>query len=280
MGATSQVSEKGKGLSVTRKTDEETAGVDSRVAVHRKFFENDHLLWALLSNLSQGELLRLQCVSRRWKAAIELSYELCSRVFRPHTLATDEGPVSDYRFNSFVSERIRWTPAMDMDQINFSEFKSVQESPCLRAMATSGASWRSQLICWPAPFDITISSDVGAEEGAPLLRITCPHPVVSSESNDACGTTIEAPEDDDDSGEVMKLNTKDFPHNEGKEVNGITFEDLLYAMRQQYIEFDYAFEAVYEYLDLETDVAGKWVTRLTFRDDRGIPNLWVSILLF
>jgi hypothetical protein len=281
MGAISQVSEKEDGLSATTKTDGEIAEVDSRVSAHRKFFENDHLLWALLSNMSQGELLRLQCVSRRWKSAIELSHELCSRVFRPHNLATVKGPVSSYRFNSFVSTRIRWTPAMDMDQINSSDFKSVQESPCLRAMATPGASWRSQLICWPAAFDITIFNDVGEEEGSPLLQITCPSPAISSETDDdARDTSVEAAENEEDAGPVMKLNTQDFPHNEGKVVNGITFEDLLYAMRQQYIEYDFAFEAVYEYLDPETDIAGQWATELTFREDRGTLDLEVSVLLF
>ncbi|KAM3066304.1 hypothetical protein ACMFMF_010268 [Clarireedia jacksonii] len=271
MGATSRVSEKGEGLSTTTKTDGEIAEVESRISAYRKFFDNDHLLWVLLSNMSQGELLRLQCVSRRWKAAIESSYELCSQVFRPHTMATDDGSVPSYRFNVFVSDRIRWSPAMELDQINSSDFKSVQGSPCLQAMAIPGASWRSQLICWPAVFDITVSNEVGVEEGAPLLRITCPYPA------DVQDTSIKVPDDDDDIGEVMKLNIRNFPHNEGKVVNGITFEDLLYATRQQYIEYDYAFEAVYEYLDLETDVAGQWATELTIREDRGIPNLEAHI---
>ncbi|KAH9211058.1 hypothetical protein DL95DRAFT_512208 [Leptodontidium sp. 2 PMI_412] len=266
-------------------TDGRSVGADGSLPAYERFFENDHLLWNFLSNLSQGELLRLQCVCKRWKATTDSSYTLSSQLFRPQGLGSkDESVNSVLEPNTFVSERIRWTPEMDVDQVNSSDFKTVRESKSLRAMAAPGASWRSQLISRPAIFDITVTSGVGVEEGAPLLRIICPRASQPSAPDDTIGTTepeVSEDEDEEELEEVMKLNVQEFPHNEDKAVKGITFEDVIFALRKQYIEYDTAFEARYEYLDLEAETAGRWIISFDPPDeDSELPNLQLSILLF
>ncbi|CZR51255.1 uncharacterized protein PAC_01130 [Phialocephala subalpina] len=234
-----------------------------------KFFDNKSLLERLFSFMTQPDLLPLQRVHSKWKSTMKTSpdHKLSPILFTPSTRL--EGFVTtppNAALNTFVFERLRWTPALEVHEVNSTKFKAIRDSASnfSASMGYESASWRRHLICWPPVTDLIVYNGI-IEQDIPHLRLCKGGPNDRIIKGDCVDMEI--------------LDYEDFPHNQGHLAGGITFQDLLYGLRTHYLEYDFLLETVYEDVDLEEDMAGEWRPELIIAAD-GTLRLDVGILLW
>ncbi|RFU25824.1 hypothetical protein B7463_g10510, partial [Scytalidium lignicola] len=199
--------------------------------------ETPELLIHVLGFLGQGDLLRLQRVSRRWNTLINTTPRLQSAIFDSNIGVTQyavsdamQYPSSTPRLNSFVIDRLHWSPNLDIEQVNDIRFAGVQSSQSLRMMAYQNASWRKELLSWPPVRELTvIHGTITAEE--PSLQDL----VLVSDIDSASVQRFEVGRGHERAAPLV-LDTRSFPHNHGNTSTGIKVIDVLYGLHLHYIE--------------------------------------------
>jgi hypothetical protein len=198
------------------------------------------ILSLILGNLSQGELLQLQRVCQSWRSLIKHAPNLCATTFtgqRPFQHTLTKIP----QLNTFVISRLRWCPSLETNLVNTTQFHSVELDPILQAMAYEHASWRDQYLTWPPVSKLSIAHGTISQEEPSLADLV----VISRRSgHQPPGYEEEEGEDSDSESETppFVLCIEDFPHNEGRECQGISVLDMIYGLRLHYLEFQHSLE--------------------------------------
>jgi hypothetical protein len=295
--------------SLGRLFQQRTIIMNQSIDAQQAVFGTLELLTGILRFLPQADLLRLGRVCSLWRTLIATTPTLQRTIFDPNAATSEiaEARVGTPRIlNKFVVDRLRWSPTLDLTQVNSQDFTSVRQSitPNLRAMAAKEASWRGQLLTWPPLTDLlvlrgTIEQD---EEHLQSLRLLCRSGSLQSGREGACSASADnvqdtndgaednndgEPEEDDKDADdeeegdeqtlPLVLYVEDFPHNADKACPGIRVIDLLYGLRVHYKENQYCLES-YELIDFSGPGAGKIIV---YYSETGItPQLDVTILTF
>ncbi|KAI5857216.1 hypothetical protein BZA05DRAFT_387595 [Tricharina praecox] len=210
------------------------------------------LLSNILRFLPQGDLLRLQRVSSVWHSLITTLPPLQRAIFASNARVAEVAETPRI-LNSFVIDRLRWFPSLEVSEVNSPDFTTASH---LSPMAAQEASWRMQFISWPPLHEAMVYPGIIEQEEPSLqyLHLVCRSvggktTLAGKESGTEHGSGDQAPNDEDESHGVdddeddedereppLVLYVEDFPHNAGKMCTGIRFLDLLHGLRAYYLE--------------------------------------------
>ncbi|KAL4888742.1 hypothetical protein BDV59DRAFT_187988 [Aspergillus ambiguus] len=197
--------------------------------------QTPELLSLILNYLPQGKLLQLQRVSRSWCSLIRKAPNLCATTFT-NTAFGRHTSTNPPKLNTFVINRLRWFPSLDLTLVNTPQFRAVETDPILRAIAHENASWRDQYLTWPPASRLSIihGTIYQEEPSLPGLCMTC-HQSDPGQSFEDEGNS-DAELSDSERPLPLVLCVREFPHNAGRECTGITVLDMLYGLRLHYLE--------------------------------------------
>jgi hypothetical protein len=212
------------------------------------------LLCSILSYLPQPDLICFQRVSRIWRVLISTAPQLQQAIFSADTPLPTTASERDL-LNQFVINRLRWCPALDLDQINTTDFACVNLDPKLRAMAYEDASWRAELLTWPPVSSLLVTRGSISQEEYYLQDL---HLVNQLDIESARTASPESDEDEaqDSQPPPLVLHIEDFPYNLGNTCRGIKVIDVLYGLRIHYLQNQSTLE-VYDEVNFDSPVSGK-----------------------